>query len=88
MGSGTIWRCFAVAIASFAIAAMASGESSSLTVARTQFDGGMPDMPDMPDLDAGAMPEPMEMETDAGLPGDLQGSLRGTPRSFAKTVPE
>lgn len=77
------WKFLAVAIASFALAAMAAGGSSPVKVARTQLDGGM-DMPEhhMHDADAGVM------DMDAGVPGEMQGSLRGAPRSFAKTVAE
>jgi hypothetical protein len=80
------WRWLAVAVASCAIAALAAGGSSSVKVARLQFDGGVSDVP-ATEVDAGTVEPPQDSSVDGGAPGELQGSLGGK-RSFARTVVE
>jgi hypothetical protein len=78
------WKLLAVALASFAIAALAASTTSDLrAVASAHGDGGVAEAP--PEMDAGTM---NSQDMDGGMPGELQGSLRGTPRTYAKTVGE
>lgn len=78
------WKLLAVALASFAIAALAASTTSDIRVASAHGDGGVAEAPVT--MDAG-MTNSQDM--DGGMPpGELQGSLRGTPRTYAKTVRE
>ena len=79
------WKLLAVALASFAIAALAASTTSDTrAVASAHSDGGVTEAPVTMD-DAGMM---NSQDMDGGMPGELQGSLRGTPRTYAKTVGE
>jgi hypothetical protein len=79
------WKLLAVALASFAIAALASSTTGGIpAVASMHSDGGVAEAPPAA-MDAGVM---NSQDMDAGMPNELQGSLRGAQHKYAKTTPE